>query len=156
MAYENSAGLNVNNQYGARVTGNAVGVERTQDSIHQLSFEFTGTSLNETFVPPVYIPKGALFLRYRLRIDEAFVISAAGTLAIGGTLPGTNGVVLTEAELENIGTKTPASAGAGTWATTSATGTTASERVGKVLTGTATAGVGKGCLIAEYIFKTLV
>lgn len=156
MAYENSAGLNVNNQYGARVTGNAIGVERSQDSIHQLSIEFTGASLNETFMPPVFIPKGALFLRYRLRIDEAFAVSAAGTVAFGGTLPGTNGVVLTEAELENIGTKTPASAGTGTWATTSATGTSASERVAKVVTGTVTATQGKGCLIAEYIFKTLV
>lgn len=156
MAYENSAGINVFNQYGPRHTGNSVGVQRTSTSIEELSFEFTGTSLNETFVPPVYLPKGALVLRYRLRIDEAFVISAAGTLTIGGTLPGTNGVVITEAELEAIGTKTPASAGTGTWATASATGTTASEKVTKLLTGTATTGVGKGVLFVEYYFDTKV
>lgn len=156
MAYENSAGLSVNNQYGPRATGGSVGVERTQDSVHQLSINFTGESLNQAFLPPVVIPKGALFLRYRLRIDEAFAVSAGGTVTFGGTVPGTNGVVLTEAELEAIGTKTPASAGAGTWATSSATGTTAAERVTKAISGTVTATQGKGILIAEYLFTTLV
>lgn len=160
MGYENSAGLNVNNQYGQRVTGGSVGVERTSDSVNQLSIAFTGKSLNESFLPPVYVPKGALFLRYRLRVDEAFSLTGTTpTVIFGGTAPATDGVVLSEAELEAIGTKTPASTGTGTWAVGSATGTTASQRVTKALGGTTPAvdaTIGKATLIAEYLFTTLV
>lgn len=160
MAFENRAGLGVHNQYGPRSTGGAIGVERSTDSVHQLAFSFTGKSLSEGFIPPVYIPRGARFLRYILRVDEAFVVTGTSpTLIIGGTAPGTNGVVLTEAELEAVGTKAPASAGAGTWSTSSATGTTASERVTTALGGTTPAIAstsGKATLIAEYVFKTLV
>jgi len=160
MAYEDNTGLNVHNHYGARRTGGSVGVERSTDSIHQLSIQFTGQSLADGYLPPVVIPRGAQFLRYRLRVDEAFVVTGTTpTLIFGGTAPGTNGVVLTEAELEAVGTKTPASAGAGTWSTTSATGTTAAEEVTFTLGGTTPAIAstsGRGTLIAEFIYKTLV
>lgn len=155
MGYENTAGLNVNNQYGQRVTGNAIGLEKSVDSIHELCVNITGQSLNEAFLPPVVIPKGALFLRYRLRVDEAFSVST-GPLVIGGTAPGTNGISITKTELENIGTKTPASAGTGTWATSSSTGTTAAEKVTKSLTGTAVATQGRATLIAEFVNAALV
>lgn len=154
--FENTAGLSVHNFYGARDTGGSVGVEQNTDSTHQMSIAFTGASLNGTFLPPVVIPRGARFLRYILRVDEAFAVSASGTVTFGGTVPGTNGVVLTKAELEAIGTKAPASAGAGTWATNSATGTTAAERVTRAISGTVTATQGKATLIAEYVFKTKV
>ena len=156
MAYENTAGIGVNNHYGARVTGNAIGVETSDNSVHLLTIQFTGESLNETFLPPVFVPKGALFRRYILRVDEAFAVSAAGTVTFGGTVPGTNGVVLTEVELETIGTKVPASTGAGTWAVGSATGTTASQRMAKAISGTVTATQGKATLICEYVNKTKV
>lgn len=156
MGYEANTGLNVSNQYGARVTGNAIGVETAEGGVQVLKIQFTGASLNETFMPDVVVPRGARFLRYILRVDEAFAVSAVGTVAFGGTLPGTNGVVLTEAELEAVGTKAPASAGTGTWATTSATGATADEAVGKVITGTVTATQGKATLFCEYAFFTKV
>lgn len=160
MAYENSAGLNVNNQYGQRFAGNSIGESSTKDSVHKLEIEFTGRSLNETFLPPVVIPRGALFLRYRLRVDEAFDLTGTTpTVIFGGTAPATNGVILSEAELEAIGTKTPASVGTGTWATTSATGATAAEKVTKTLGGTSPVVnplLGKATLIAEYVFETKV
>jgi hypothetical protein len=160
MAFENSAGINVNNHYGVRSTGGSVGVETDKDSVHQLSIAFTGKSLNESFLPPVYIPKGALFLRYRLRVDEAFGLTGTTpTVIFGGTVPGTNGVTITEAELETIGTKVPASDGQGTWDVASTTGTTASERITKTLGGTSPVvdpTIGKATLIAEYLFKTKV
>lgn len=160
MGYEALTGLGVSNQYGQRFTGNAIGLDRSQSSIHELAIEFTGRSLNETFLPPVVIPKGALFLRYRLRVDEAFGLTGTTpTVIFGGTAPATNGVILSEAELEAIGTKTPASVGTGTWATTSATGTTASEKITKTLGGTTPVVdplIGKATLIAEYVFETLV
>ncbi len=161
MPYENSAGLGVNNFFGARETGGAVGVETSDNSIHRLSINITGAMLNGTFIPPVVVPKGARFTGAVLRVDEAF--------DLGGTTPtvrfgasgsvATNGIVLTEAEMEAVGTKVPASTGAGTWAQNSATGTTAAARVAFDMGGTtptAVATAGKATLILTYVNKTKV
>lgn len=160
MGFENSAGLGVNNFFGRRDTGGSVGVEHSKDSVHQLSIAFTGASLASSFLPPVYVPKGAQFKRAILRVDEVFVVTGTSpTLIFGGTAPATNGIVLTEAELEAVGTKTPASTGTGTWAQASATGTTASEKVTKTLGGTSPAVAatsGKATLILEFVNKTKV
>jgi hypothetical protein len=160
MPFENTAGLNVSNFYGARETGGSVGLERSDDSVHQLSIAFTGASINSTFLPPVVVPKGTQFKRAILRVDEAFSITGTSpTVIFGGTAPGTNGIVLTEAELEAIGTKTPASTGTGTWAQSSSTGTTAAERVTRTLGGTTpvvSPTVGKATLILEFVNKTKV
>lgn len=155
MPYASNTGLNVSNQYGQRFTGGSVGAEKSEGSVQILKIQFTGTSLNDTFLPKIVLPQGALALRYRLRVDEAFNITGTSpTVIFGGTAPATNGIVLTEAELEAVGTKTPASAGTGTWATTSATGATASEAVTKALGGTTpvvASGVGKATLFVEYV-----
>lgn len=161
MPYANQAGLGVNNFYGARDTlsGTGVGVETSNDSVHQLSISFSGTSLNDAFMPPVVIPKGALFKRAILRVDEAFAISGTSPTVLFGAVgaEATNGIVLTEAELETAGTKTPASTGTGTWAQNSTTGVATAAKVGKALGGTSpvvTSGVGKATLILEYFNKT--
>lgn len=160
MAFENSAGLGVFNQYGARNTGGTVGVQTTRDSTQQMSVDFTAQSLIEGFLPPFVLPRGAHFLRYILRVDEVFTLTGTTPgLIVGGTVPATNGVAVTAAELGAVGTKIVASAGTGTWSTTSATGTTASERVKVVLSGTTpavTPGAGKASLVCEYIFETKV
>jgi hypothetical protein len=158
--FENSAGIGVSNYYGQRITGQTVGVEHSDDSVHQLSIGFTGTSLNNAFLPPVVVPKGASFKRAILRVDEAFTLGGTSpTVIFGGTAPATDGIILTQAELQAIGTKTPASTGTGTWAQNSATGTTAAQKVAKALGGTTptvTAGVGKATLILEFVNKTKV
>lgn len=156
MSFENLTGLGVYSSYGKRNTGGTVGSESTDTSTRDYSIAFTGESLNSGFLPPVTLPKGAKFVKAVLRIDEAFAVSAAGTVTFGGTAPGTNGIVLTETELENIGTKTPASTGTGTWAVASATGTTAAEKITKSISGTVTATQGKGTLILTFINKTKV
>jgi len=160
MSYESSAGINVFNQYGARQTGGAVGVETSDDSITRVRFDLTGESLNSGFLPPVSIPKGALFLSYRLRVDEAFVVTGtAPTVQVGAAgSVATNGVVLTETELENVGTKLLATAGAGTWALDSSTGTTAAALVDIALEGDAAVAStsGKATLILEYVNVTKV
>lgn len=164
MGYENTAGLGVNNQYGVRTTGGGVGLEHGEGSTHILRIDLTGDSVNDAvggFMPPVYIPKGALFKSANLRVDEAFVVTGTTpTVRIGasGSIA-TNGIVLTEAELENVGTKVPASTGAGTWAQNSTTGTTASAKVALDLGGTTPAvarGSGKATLILEYVNVTKV
>ncbi len=161
MPYQNSAGLGVNNFYGARDTGTTVGVEQSSDSIHQLSIAFTGTSLQDSYLPPLFVPKGAKFMRAILRVDEAFVVTGTTPTLIFGAAgtEATNGFILSEAELETIGTKTPASTGTGTWAQASTTGTTVAAKVGKTLGGTTpviTTGVGRATLILEFINKTKV
>lgn len=156
MTLESNTGLNVYSNYGKRNTGGTVGLEQVDNSTQRLSIAFTGESVNSAFTSALYVPRGAKFIRAVLRVDEVFVVSAAGTLAFGGTIPGTNGIVLTEAELETVGTKTPTSTGAGTWAQASTTGTTASERVAKAITGTIGSTSGKATLILEYVFKTKV
>lgn len=151
MAYENSAGIGVFNQYGPRNTGGAAGTEHSKSSVQVLTMELTGEMLNSAYTPPVFVPKGAKVIKATLRVDEVFVVSASGTVAIGGTAPGTNGVVLTEAQLEAVGTKDVSSVAVGTWATNSATGTTATQKVAKAITGTVAATSGKGQLVVEYI-----
>lgn len=161
MPYENSAGLTVNNFYGARETGFAVGVETSDTSTHHLSVQLTGAMLNGTFIPPVNVPKGARFVRAVLRVDEAFALGGTSpTVRIGAAgSVATNGIVLTEAEMEAVGTKVPASTGAGTWSQSSATGTTAAAKVAFDLGGTtptADATVGKATLILTFVNKTKV
>lgn len=157
MTFKNNAGIGVFQNYGKRDTGNAVGVEDSDGSIFRLSINLTGSMLNDGFVPPVVVPKGALFKAAQLRVDEAFVlggttptvrVGAAGSIA-------TNGIVLTEAELENVGSKTPASIGAGTWAFNSTTGTTAAAKVALDMGGTSPTsnGAGKAVLVLEFFNK---
>lgn len=156
MAYENTAGLGVTNQYGARNTGGAVGLEQSQNSEFIVSVDLTGEMLNSGYVAPAYVPKGAKLVKAILRVDEVFVVSAAGTVAIGGTAPGTNGIVLTEAQLEALGTKDVSSVAIGTWATASAVGTSASEKITRAITGTVGATSGKATLVMEFFYKTKV
>lgn len=165
MPFLNQAGIGVANFYGARDTGGSVGVEQSTDGIHQLSLEMTGDSLNDQLAagavvlgPKFVLPAGAHFLRFFLRVDEAFVIGGTTpTIRVGafGSIS-TNGVVLTEAEMETVGTKIPASVGAGTWAIASTTGTTAAAAVAIDAGGTTPTvqrGVGQATLVAEYIYK---
>jgi hypothetical protein len=158
MTFKNQAGIGVFQNYGPRTTGNVVGIEDQDGSIYRLSVVLTGNSLNDGFLPPVVLPKGALLKRADLRVDEAFALGGTSpTVQIGAVgSVATNGIVLTQAELQAVGTKVPASAGAGTWATNSSTGTTAAAKVGVALGGTSptvTAGVGKATLVLEFFNK---
>lgn len=160
MPFSNTHGLGVFAQYGKRETGGTVGSESTDTSTRDYSITFTGESLNSGFLPPVTLPKGAKFVKAILRVDEAFSVTGTSpTVIFGGTAPGTNGIVLSEAELEAVGTKTPSSTGTGTWAVGSATGTTAAEKITKTLGGTTPAVAatqGKATLVLTFINKTKV
>ena len=164
MGFENKAGLGVNNQYGARDTGGAVGLEHSYGSKWFVDIDLTGQSIADAiagFIPPVVIPKGALFKAATLRVDEAFTTGGTSPVVNIGAVaaPGTNGITVTGAELGTVGTKVPASTGNGTWAQSSTTGTASASKIGIALGGTSptvTAGVGKASLILEYVFKTKV
>lgn len=158
MPYLNQAGLNVFNQYGPRSTGNAVGTDHTQNAVHELSLEITGTSLNDSlFLPPYVIPKGVRFTRATLVVDQAFTLTGTTpTVQFGGTAPATNGITLSAANLGSVASLDVSASLAGTWATNSAAGTTAAEKCTLALGGTTpavTAGVGKASLLLNYIYK---
>ena len=158
MSYENTAGIAVSNQYNARNTGNTVGEQRTIDSEHRLTLEITGETLNSPFLPPYVVPAGARFLQAYLRVDQAFVLGGTSpTVTIGDAVagPGVNGITLTQAELQAVGTKVPASTGNGTWAFNSATGTTANAKVGIAMGGTTptSTNAGKATLVITYIYN---
>lgn len=156
MSYSNGSGIGVYNQYGARETGGAVGIEHSQSGVQKFHMDLTGQSITDGnadgFVPEVYLPKGALIVSAVLRVDEAF--------SLGGTTPAvevgtagsevTNGITLSEANLEAIGTYDVIAGLAGTWAA----GLAANTLIGIALSGTTptiSATVGKGTLLLEYV-----
>ena len=157
MTFKNQAGIGVSQNYGARNTGSAVGLEDSDGSVFRLSVNLTGATLNDLFLPPVVVPKGAKFRKYELRVDEAFVLGGTSpTVQIGANgAPGTNGVVITQAELQAVGTKDLSTAGAGTWAQNSTTGTAAAAKVAVALGGTSptATGAGKAILVLEFFSK---
>lgn len=158
MPYLNQAGIGVYNQYGPRSTGNSVGTDHSQNAVHELSLEITGTSLNDSlFVPPFVVPKGARMVRATLVVDQAFTLTGTTpTVQIGGTAPATNGLTLSAANLGSVQSVDVSASLAGTWATASAAGTTAAEKVTIALGGTTpavTPGVGKASVVIGYIYK---
>lgn len=157
MTFKNQAGIGVSQNYGTRNTGSTVGLEDSDGSIFRLSVNLTGSTLNDLFLPPVVVPKGAKFRKYELRVDEAFVLGGTTpSVQIGAFgAPGTNGVVITQAELQAVGTKELSTAGAGTWAQNSTTGTTAAAKVAVALGGTSPTATtaGKAILVLEFFSK---
>lgn len=159
MGFSNASGIGVNNHYGVRNTGGAIGSEARDGSKVVVRIDLTGQSIADAvagFMPPVYIPKGALFKNAILRVDEAFVVTGTDPVVqIGASgSVATNGVVLTETELETVGTKNVTSDGAGTWDVASTTGTTAAAKIALALDGTNPAVAttsGKATLVLEFI-----
>lgn len=164
MAYDNGSGLGVFNHYGARDTGGAVGQETRDGTKVTVRVDLTGRSINDAvagFIPKTYIPKGARFSGATLRVDEVFVVTGTSPVVEVGakSSEATNGVTLTEAQLEAVGTYDVSSALSGTWATDAATGTAAAAYVNIVLGGTSpvvSSTAGKATLVLEYIFVTKV
>lgn len=153
--FESSAGINVSNYYGARDTGGTIGVEHGQNSVVRLSIDFTGASLNDGFAPPVSIPKYAHFLSNPvLTVHEAFVVTGdTPTILIGAAgSVATNGFILTETELETVGTKKIANDGEGTWDIAHASGTAAAALVAFEFEGdAAVTNAGRATLVMEYV-----
>ena len=104
MAHENKTGLGgVHNHYGPRSTGTSVGVETSGGSGNSLSLYFTKETLEDKFIPPVVIPKGARFTGGTLTVDEAFAGLTSLTFGEAGE-EATNGVKLEGTALEEVGT----------------------------------------------------
>ena len=149
MATESKTGLGVAQHYGPRNTGATVGYEKTVDSEHRLSFELTGSGLQNKFLPPIVVPKGASVQSAKIYVDEAFGAGVTGITIGQGNAEATNGIALVTADLA-VGYKDVTSKLAGTWAANAVT--TAAHRVGLVVTGTPTT-AGRASLVITYVYK---
>jgi len=152
MSYENSAGLNVHNHYGQRPIGGGAGHIKTEGAYKELTVDITGESLNSTFLPTIVIPAGALPVSAFVDVSEVFVLGGTTPAIEVGTSGSevTNGVTVTEAQAEAVGTVDITAAFAGTWGASLAAATT----VGVALSGTtptATATAGKAKVVVRYI-----
>jgi hypothetical protein len=89
-------------------------------------------------------------------VTEAFNLATSSVVKVGTkSSEATNGASITEAQLEAVGTKDVSAVAVGTWATASATGTTASQKVAKAITGTVGATSGRGTLVVEYFHRAV-
>lgn len=145
-------------QYGPRDTGGTAGVIKTEGAMNELTIDLDWEVLSEqafvqTYAKP-YLPALSRVTQVFLETEVAFTL--------GGTTPGvsvgtagseaTNGVDITEAQLETVGFYDISSTLAGTWA--AAGGLTAKTNLGVVLTGTTptfTNRVGRARLIIRYV-----
>lgn len=149
MAFEATSRIQVMNQYGPRQTGGTVGVEHTKKSRNVLSFELTGQSLVDGFLPPFVLPKEATITDAFVTVDEAFTGVTSVTLGEGND-EAANGIVLTAANLA-LGTRPVDASLVGEWAVGSAT--TKAARIGIVVAGTPNPLVGRASVTIGYVYK---
>jgi hypothetical protein len=163
MSYENSAGLGIHTQYGARRTGGAVGHILTDGAVNQLTVELTPDNiLNGGFVPPLYLPDGSYIKNAFVRVTQGFTfVGTTNTINVGTSgSEATNGLTITQAQLASVGTFDLSAALAGTWKVTAPANGSVTEVAGGVLVGVVqangatgglmTAGVGRAEIVIEY------
>ena len=149
MAFEGNSGLQVATQYGARSTGATVGVETSRDSLRQLNLELTAQGILDGFLPPLVIPKGAIFRKATIYVDEAVV--GLTSISIGeGNATATNGLVLVTADLA-LGGRDLTAKLAGTWV--AGTPQAKASRVGMTAVGPTNKVLGRASIVLEYFYK---
>lgn len=116
MGYENSAGIDVSNHYGPRVTGQTGGVIKTEGGKNQLSIQFGGEDMGSPQYQEAYIPAGSLVTNAWLRVEEVFAVTG-GSANIGTEgSESTNGVSASKAQMEAVGFYDIMGTPSGTWA----------------------------------------
>lgn len=142
----------VHNHFGRRLSKGTVGVYDTDGIMKELSVEIDGDMLGKAAWPLLApkLPKGAKIRQVLLVITEAFVLGGTTpAIKIGtATTEATNGVSITEAQAEALGTVDLTGTLAGTWANPLAAATT----VGIALAGTSptTTTAGRGRVVIRY------
>lgn len=148
----------VRNIYGTREKGSAVGVIKTEGISNELTVDVTGTDLDDIAnskdpYATVVIPAGSILVAAYFETTEVFVLGGTTpALEIGtDTSEATNGVTVTEAQLEAVGADDITAALAGTWAAGAALA--ADTTVGIAFSGTSptsVAGSGIARVVIEY------
>lgn len=132
MGFESNTGLNVNNHYGERETGQTSGNIRTAGVKNELSIQVDAKDIGVALFNAPVIPAGSLIVGAYVKVEEAF--------ALGGTTPtidigtsgsvATNNVEVSEAQAEAAGTYDIFSSAKGTWAASLAADTTVAIELG--------------------------
>lgn len=143
----------VNNHYGQRDTGKTVGTVYTAGNVRELSLDIDGDMVgNAAFalLAPT-LPAGAVIKEAYVEVSEAFVLGGTTPVINVGTegSESTNGVDVSEAQAEAVGTYDITSTLAGTWAAPLAAATT----VGISLSGTSptVTDAGKMRMVLRYV-----
>ena len=152
MTYEANTGIGVSNHYGPRKTGGGIGHVKSEGSYKELSIDVTGEMLNNTFRQEIKLPPNSLPVSAFIDVSEAFALGGTTPTILVGTSGSevTNGLVVSEAIAEAVGTEDLSATLTGTWAASLDAETT----VGVTLGGTSPTAVstqGKGRIVVRYI-----
>jgi hypothetical protein len=116
MGREKERIMGVANHYGPRSTGGSSGNVKTTGTQNELRVDLTPEFITSGLVTPAVIPKGAYIHAAELQVKEAFDLGVGAVVDVGTKgSEATNGVTLTEANLEAVGVVDVTSALAGTW-----------------------------------------
>jgi hypothetical protein len=153
MAKEDTAGLQVDSRYGpVLVPDGAGGQLQTAGGKRELTFEFSGATINDDSEQNPIIPAGSLVIAAYAEIEEAFTLGGTTPTIVAGTVgtEATNGVAIADAgEADTIGTYDITASITGTWGA----GLAADTSVGLALGGTqpVVGADGKGRIVIEYV-----
>ena len=152
MSLEQTPLRGVVDNYGGRTVGRAAGLIGTEGAKNELTFHLNGELLDDGLLIQTHVPSGATFLSAQLIVSEAFDLAGSSVVEIGEKgAEATNGVSVTEANLESTGVTDVSAALAGEWDVGSQL--PHSQEVDIVFSAGSVAdtAVGKATLILEYI-----
>lgn len=135
MTFEANTGLGVKNHYGARDTGRGAGVFDVDGITAELVIDVNANLVSTgLFVKDFVIPKGAIIRDVYIEVTEVFALGGTTPTILIGTDGGevTNGIVISQAAAQALGSSLATKAG--TW--NSNTGLAADTTVGIALGGT--------------------
>jgi len=144
---------NVSNHYGPFSTGKTVGVTDTDGFIREVSLDIDGEMVGNAAYPLMApsIPAGAVIKEVFLVVNEAFSLGGTGPVIDVGTegSEATNGVTITQAQAQAVGSYDVSAALSGTWAA----GLAAATTVGLALNGTTptVTSAGKARVVIRYM-----
>lgn len=102
--------------YGPAATGGDTGIVKTEGASNHYEVHLTGEVLATRILSPVVIPAGSVVTKAYIRVTQAFNLAATSVVRVGTKgSEATNGVALTEAQLEAVGYVDVTSALAGTY-----------------------------------------
>lgn len=152
MSFETSPLRGTIAQYGARTVGRGAGRYKAIGSVQTMAIQLTGQTLSDLILIAQYIPSGAALTgKARLVVEEAFDLGVGTVVEIGEDgAEATNGISLTEANLESVGVKDVSGGLAGEWATTAQIPHDQLLGIALSAGSVADATVGKAILLLDY------
>lgn len=154
MAKENTSGLNVNSRYGpVAIPDSAGGVIKTEGGKNEMTIELSGKNINDDSLQgDIIIPAGSLVIEAYVEVEEVFVVSGTDPTILVGTngSEATNGIVISEAIAEAVGTVDITATKTGTWDASFAADTVVGVAIGGTA-GPAVTDVGVLRVVVVYV-----